>query len=380
MHRNMLNGLTAGRFMRQHWQKSPLLCRGSLPEFAATLSRNDLIGLAGLPEAESRLILRDGRHWSVRHGPFRRRDFSGLPDRDWTLLVQGVDLLLPRSRQLLDRFNFIPYARLDDLMVSYAPPGGGVGPHFDSYDVFLLQGEGRRRWRISSQRDLTLVKNAPLKILRRFRAEREWVLEAGDLLYLPPRYAHDGVAIDDCITLSIGFRAPSAQDLCARFLDYLQDHLAAEGGYADPDLRATRQPARIPPRLAARLATMLQQLRWDRAAMLEFIGSDLSTPKPHVTFSPPRRPLSRSAFARAFRIGGLGLAPATILLYDDRSFYINGESCRVPAASRTVLRRLADRRSLAPEAPAGDATLDILHDWYRAGYLSPRPRRAAPAP
>lgn len=372
MHKNMLNGLTADRFMRKHWQKSPLLCRGSLPEFAGALSKKDLIGLATLPEAESRLIQRAGRRWSVRHGPFSRRDFTALPDRDWTLLVQGVDLLLPRARELLDRFDFIPYARLDDLMVSYAPPGGGVGPHFDSYDVFLLQGEGSRRWRISSQRDLALVDNAPLKILRRFSAGREWILEPGDMLYLPPRCAHDGVALDHCITLSIGFRAPSAQDLCARFLDYLQDHLAASGGYADPDLRATRQPARIPRRLASRLAGMLRQVRWDRAAMLEFIGTDLSTPKPQVMFRPPQRPLSRNAFAKKLRLCGLRLSAATILLHDDRCLYINGEPCRAPRQCMTALRRLADRRCLPPGMQPGSDTLDILHAWYRAGYLSPQ--------
>jgi 50S ribosomal protein L16 3-hydroxylase len=371
MRNKLLNGLTPAQFLHRHWQKRPLLARGSLPEFANLLDRQSLIDLALSPEAESRLVMRQGRQWTVRHGPFRRRDFTALPQRDWTLLVQGVDLLLPRAKDLLSKFSFIPYARLDDLMVSYAPPGGGVGPHFDSYDVFLLQGEGRRRWQVGNQRDLALVDGAPLKILSRFRPAREWTLEAGDLLYLPPRCAHDGVALSDCITLSVGFRAPSAQDLCSRFLDFLQDHLDASGIYADPGLKATRQPARIAPALARGMLKLLEQARWHRADMLRFLGEDLSTPKPHVVFRVPQRPLSAAGFARAAASRGLCLAPASILLYDDRSFYINGEHCRPPAPARPLLRRLADRRSLPPRAAIAATAAESLYAWYRAGYLAP---------
>ena len=156
------------------------------------------------------------------------------------------------------------------------PPGGGVGPHFDSYDVFLLQGEGRRRWQISSQRDLALVPDAPLKILSRFRASREWTLAAGDMLYLPPRCAHDGVALDECITYSIGFRAPSAQDLCGRFLEFLQDRLDAPQLYTDPRLKPTRHPAEINSQLTQGLLRLLDNARWSRDDLLQFIGEDLS--------------------------------------------------------------------------------------------------------
>lgn len=371
MRNKLLNGLTPAQFLQKHWQKKPLLARDSLPEFANLVTRRSLIELAMLPEAESRLITRKGRRWDVRHGPFRRQDFAKLPDRDWTLLVQGVDLLLPRAKELLGRFSFIPYARLDDLMVSYAPTGGGVGPHFDSYDVFLLQGEGQRRWQISGQHDLTLVENAPLKILNDFRPTREWLLETGDLLYLPPRYAHDGVALDDCITLSVGFRAPSAQDLCSRFFDFLQDNLDASGLYADPGLKATRQPARISPQISLGLLDLLAQARWKRADMLRFIGEDLSTPKSHVVFDPPRRALSAPAFAQSVKRHGLKLAPASILLYDDHAFYMNGEHCQPPASARQLLRRIADRRKMLAPATLPEAASDILYSWYRAGFLKP---------
>lgn len=364
---SMLNGLTPAQFLRRHWQKKPLLARASLPRFAPLLSPRDLQDMAGSADTESRLIVQKGGRWQVSHGPFTRRDFAKLPARNWTLLVQGVNHVLPQARDLLAQFAFIPYARLDDLMVSYAPPGGGVGPHFDSYDVFLLQGEGRRRWRISNQRDLALVPDAPLKILSRFHASREWALSAGDMLYLPPRCAHDGVALDECITYSIGFRAPSAQDLCGRFLEFLQDRLDAPQLYADPQLRPTRHPARIDKQMTQGLLRLLDNVRWNRDDLLHFIGEDLSAPKAHVVYAPPRRALTLAAFAKTAGKQDLHLAPQSILLYDHAAFYINGERWTVPARARSRLRRFADHRMLPPAA-APAAGMDALYAWYRAGY------------
>lgn len=364
---SLLNGLTPAQFMRRHWQKKPLLARASLPQFAPMVTRRDLQEMAGSADAESRLILRKGGRWQVSHGPFTRRDFAKLPARNWTLLVQGVNHVLPEAAALLAQFAFIPYARLDDLMVSYAPPGGGVGPHFDSYDVFLLQGVGRRRWQISAQRDLALVPDAPLKILSRFRASREWTLEGGDMLYLPPRYAHDGVALDECITYSIGFRAPSAQDLCGRFLEFLQDRLDVPGLYADPQLKPTRNPARINGQLTRGLLHLLDAARWSRDDLLHFIGEDLSSPRDHVVYAQPQRALTRTAFGKAVGKQGLRLAPQSILLYDDAAFYINGERWTAAAHARPRLRQFADRRMLPPLAvPA--AGMDVLYAWYRSGY------------
>ena len=373
MRNPMLNGLTPAQFLQRHWQKKPLLARAALPQFAPLTGRRELIELAQETRAEARLVIRRGGRWEVRHGPFSRRDFSALPARNWTLLVQGVNHLLPQAQALLDRFAFIPHARLDDLMVSYAPPGGGVGPHFDSYDVFLLQGEGRRRWQVSRQRDLALVDDAPLKILRNFRPGREWTLSGGDMLYLPPRYAHDGVALDDCITYSVGFRAPSAQDLCSRFLDFLQDRLEVPGIYADPGLKPTRTPGHIDRSMTGRLLRLLDGVRWTRNDLLQFIGEDLSSPKPHVVFAAPQRALTAAAFAKSVATGGLRLAPQTLLLYDDKAFYINGERCVVGAGAGARIRRLADRRFLpAGTLPARAA--GTLYAWYRAGYLIPGAR------
>jgi 50S ribosomal protein L16 3-hydroxylase len=271
------------------------------------------------------------------------------------------------ARALLDRFAFIPYARLDDVMVSYAPAGGGVGPHFDDYDVFLLQGAGRRRWRVSRQRDLELVERAPLKLLRRFRPQREWTLGPGDLLYLPPRYAHDGVAVGgDCITYSIGFRAPAARDLAAHFLEYLQDNLSLSGIYRDPGLRPQRRPGRIGDDFVRKAVGFLERIRWSRSDVTRFLGSHLTEPKAQVVFRRPRQPLSRKVFAAGITRRGVRLAAQTRMLYRGSTIFINGEA--VPGGS--LLAGLADRRSLPPRARISRATGDLLYRWYRAGYIS----------
>jgi len=204
----MLGDIEPSEFLRDYWHKKPLLIRNAIPGFKGLLNPDELIELASLEDAQSRLVTFDKNRWSLENGPFEKRRFRKLPEY-WTILVQGVNHFLPEGAKLLGQFDFIPHARLDDLMVSFAPDGGGVGPHFDSYDVFLLQGMGCRRWQISAQQDSELIPDAPLRILARFEPEQEWILEPGDMLYLPPKYAHNGVAIGNSMTYSIGFRAPS---------------------------------------------------------------------------------------------------------------------------------------------------------------------------
>src|SRR5688572_9483880 len=205
----LLAGLTPQQFMLKHWQRRPLVVRQAMPTPVAPLSRAELFALAARDDVESRLVQNSGRRWSVAHGPFSRSTLPRLRDRGWTLLVQGVDLHHDGAHALLRQFRFVPDARLDDVMISWASDGGGVGPHVDSYDVFLLQASGERRWRIARRFDPALDERAPLKILRRFEPEQELVLSPGDLLYLPPNWAHEGVAMGgDCMTCSIGMRAP----------------------------------------------------------------------------------------------------------------------------------------------------------------------------
>jgi 50S ribosomal protein L16 3-hydroxylase len=364
-------GLDPARFLRRHWHRKPLLLRQAFPGFAGLLSPRELMRLAGRDDAQSRLVLRRGRRWELRHGPFTAADFRALPPRDWSLLVQEVNHFIPEAERLLRAFHFIPRARLDDVMVSYAPDGGGVGPHFDSYDVFLLQGPGRRRWRISAQQDRELAPGAALRILRRFRPEREWVLEPGDMLYLPPRYAHDGVAVGECMTCSIGFRAPSHRELVSGFLDYLAEHVHPPGMYRDPDLRPQREPARIGAAMLRRVEGVISRLDWSRRDILRFLGCQLTEPKPHVFFSPPRPALAPGRFAERCRRRGLRLDPRTRMLYAGGMFFVNGDSLEDrDRGAAELLRRLANERALPPCDPGAEAGR-LLYRWYRYGYIAP---------
>jgi len=358
-------------FLRRFWQKDAFLARSAIPGFRGLLTSRQLAALAMRDDVESRLVVRDRARWSLLHGPFRRADFDALPARKWTLLVQGVNLHCAPADALLRRFSFLPYARLDDVMVSLAAPGGGVGPHFDSYDVFLLQGEGRRRWRYGRPSDLALRGGLPLKILRHFKPTHDEVLGPGDMLYLPPSFAHDGTAVDACMTYSIGFRAPAASELATAFLDWLRDGLGLAGRYADADLRASDEPARIGATMQRRCATMLAAVRWDRDDADRFLGTYLSEPKATVFFSPPAPALSFGSFRAAARRHGARLDRRTLFLYDDRRLFINGLAQRWPAAGAPLLRRLANERALPATALAHETpeTARLLYDWYRDGYL-----------
>ncbi len=346
-----------------------IFIEGGLPSLPGPRA---LLDLACRDDVESRLVARQGDHWEIARGSFKRRDFKRSAGCRWTVLVQGVNLHLEEADRLMREFAFIPYARLDDLMVSYAVDGGGVGPHFDSYDVFLLQGIGRRRWRIGAQRDKTLIDDLPLKILSDFRPSRDLLLEPGDLLYLPPQWAHDGIAVGPCMTWSIGFRASPTQDLAEQFLIHLQDHVRLPGRYADPDLQRQNHPAEISAAMIDQVAAMLAKIRWNRGTVREFLGRHLTEPKPHVYFDVPERPLSPARFAARCGRLGLRLDPRAQMLFSGRRFYLNGEPCAAPRGERAALRRLADRRELESLQGLSAATVAMLHGWYLDGFLAPR--------
>ena len=365
----LLGGRAPAQFLRRYWQKRPLYVRAALPEIAGLFSAQELRELACRDDIESRLVMYAQGRWSVTHGPFTRGALKLARPSRWSLLVQGVDLHAPKARALMNRFNFVPYARLDDVMLSLAPPGGGVGPHFDSYDVFLLQVEGRRRWRIAAPRDLQLLEDAPLRILRRFRPEREIEVGPGDLLYLPPHYAHDGVALTDCITCSIGFRAPTREELSTAFMQWLPERLNLPGRYRDPHLTVQAHPARIGTAMIDQVATMLSSIKWDRNAVATFLGEHLTEPKPQVWFDRPGNLLSLKRFLAQARVKGIALSLKTRMLYDRRRVYMNGESIDAPASARAVVRALADQRCLARLEP-GSTWLDAtVYGWYRCGYV-----------
>jgi len=372
MEHGLLGGMTPTQFLRRHWQKKPLFVARAIAGFAAVVSVDSLFALAARDDVESRIVLRERGRWCLEHGPFTKSRRRALPARNWTLLVQGVNDHVAEADALLRRFDFIPYARLDDLMVSFAAPGGGVGPHVDSYDVFLLQGAGRRRWRVSRQRDLALEPGLPLKILKRFRPQRAGVIDAGDMLYLPPQIAHEGTALDACTTYSIGFRAPAAQELAVAFLDWLRDRIAVDGRYADPGLAVAREPARIGAALQRYAAATLRRVSWDERDAARFLGGYLTEPKPAVRFEPPARPLTKASFQREAKRHGVRLDTGTQLLYDEQHLFINGEALRWPAESTEVmgaLKKLANERHLAGTALRRSAAPAILYDWYRDGAL-----------
>jgi len=369
-----LGKLTPRRFLAQHWQKRPLLVRSALPGFEGVLTPAQLQQLACREDARSRLVIRAARRWEVYEGPFRRGFFSALPPRGWSLLVHEVDHFLPAARSLLERFRFIPYARLDDLLVSFAVAGGGVGPHCDSYDVFLLQGHGRRRWRVSHQRDTALIAGAPLRLLRDFRAQREWVVESGDMLYLPPGWAHEGVALDACMTYSIGFRAPAWQELAIHFLRFLEDRVEFAGLYQDPDLRSQASPARIAGSMVRQVARHLDDIRWSANDVARFLGEYLTEPRAHVFFTPPRPRLALAAFAERARARGVRLELRTQMLYFGELFFVNGETVNARGRARSSLASLADSRRLAAVDTTQRGLVALLHQWYGAGYLSLCPR------
>ena len=373
----LLNNLSPKQFLAEYWQKRPLLIKKALPDFNGLLSPNELAGLACEEDVLARIISHKKGKWTLKNGPFDDADFTKLPNTDWTLLVQNVNHHLPEAADLLARFNFIPHARLDDLMVSYAPAGSGIGAHVDSYDVFLLQGAGKRNWKISTQNDLSLVANTPLKILQNFKTEHEWTLEAGDMLYLPPQIAHWGVSeSDDCMTYSIGFRAPKTQELAHEFLNYLQDNVVqanfdAEDLYTDADLTLQKHPAEISDQMVNKVNRLLQKLTWDKQQVADFLGHYLTEPKLGVVFNPSRK-ISQTEFTKRLATKTLLLSSKSQLLFSHDQFYLNGERLVVADEINDVIKHLADKRylnitALQPNIHA--ACSDALYQAYLAGYI-----------
>lgn len=366
-HSQLLGGLSPAVFLNEYWQKKPLLVRQAVPDFAGLLSLEDLQQLAEREDAVTRLVELRNKRWQLEQGPFNARRWARLKE-GWTLLVQNVNHFLPAAADLFYSFDFISHARLDDLQVSASPAGGGIGPHLDSYDVFLLQARGSKRWQISTQTDHELDPDAPLKILSNFRVEQEWVLEPGDMLYLPPGVAHCGTALEPGMTYSIGFRAPSANDLAHEFLDFLHDHLDLPGRYADPDVAPVEHPAAIDPQMCERIAGLLSGIRWDSDLVRDFLGCMLSEPKQHVFFEGPDRPVSRAVFARRVAEQGVRLDLKTQLLFSGTRFYCNGEAFDADGDEGRLLTELADTRRLAP-CRCSDALLDWLYEAYCVGSV-----------
>jgi 50S ribosomal protein L16 3-hydroxylase len=365
----LLGRLSPQQFMKRYWQKKPLLVRQAWPGIEPPLSRIQLFELASRDDVESRLVeqLKQAPGWQLRRGPFSRRQLPALRRRGWTLLVQGVDLHHDGAHQLLNQFRFVPDARLDDLMISYATDGGGVGPHLDSYDVFLLQVHGRRRWRIGPVLDDRCRDGLPVRILQDFQPTEVWDLEPGDMLYLPPRWGHDGIALGECMTCSIGFKAPQRGELAADLLARLADGAAEDRKlYRDAAQSATEQPGRVPAALQQFAAQAVRALAQQSQTLDCALGELLTEPKAQVWFE------SGVALKET---DGVVLDRRSRMMYDQRCIYLNGESFRAAGTDAKWMARLADSRRLSgPELKrlSPQARLLVL-DWVSSGWLRPSP-------
>ena len=369
-----LGNLEAGEFLRDYWQKKPLLIRQAFPAFLPELESNDIAGLACDELAESRLVSGSfpEHDWTLAYGPFDEKTLRHLPERNWTLLVQDVEKHYPPLRDLVEQFDFLPRWRIDDLMVSVAAPGGSVGPHTDQYDVFLLQAEGSRRWQIAHEFDETLREGTELNVLESFEAEQEWVLEPGDMLYLPPGIAHHGVALERCMTWSIGMRAPSAADLLQALGEWLADQRDEGRRYADPDLQVPAHDSQLDAASAARFAGLAAAAFGEGEDFRAFLGSFLS--RYRLAHEPlgPESPADPGHLASSLDRGAiLRHNPWTRLLWSETDtgacLFAAGQAF---ACEPETARTICDRRALSSRGPIlAKSNARLLCDLINSGHL-----------
>jgi len=377
-------GMPPARFLRDYWQKRPLLIRNAFPDFRPPLQPDDLAGLACEPAALARLIVHDDKRdrWHVNSGPLTEADFSKTPDSHWTLLVQDVDKWDADVAGLLQHFSFLPSWRVDDVMVSYAEPGGGVGAHVDQYDVFLLQGLGQRHWAISDDplAPKTFRPDVELKQLVHFEPTHEWLLEPGDMLYLPPGVPHDGVAFGGpCMTFSIGMRAPSQAELTGDLADFIAEHLPEELRYADPDLKPATATGEIDRAAIERLKDALPFAAALRDDLLrDWFGRFITRYRNAQTPAPLEKPLAEAALAKQL------VAGAQLLRHPwSRLAWSRGKSaCTLYAsghaypATPALAQQLCEQRTLDVDRKLDAVERSLLLALVNDGHLLPRkPRR-----
>ncbi len=359
---HILGKISVNDFLKNYWQKKPLLIKNAIANFVSPITEKDLFTIAQNKEAVSRLIEHKQGVWQVKYGPFKKSDLPKKPNIPWTILVQNINHYIPFAESFLNLFKFIPYARLDDLMISYATKKGSVGPHFDSYDVFLFQAKGVREWKISDQKKFTLDKKSSIKIIANFKSKNSWILKPGDMLYLPPNIAHWGVSqSDDCLTYSIGFRAPGTFEIQSKFLDFIQDHLITDVNeiYKDPNLTLQKNPAEISLNMTKAIQRIVNRLRWDKSSINHFIGQFLSEPIESSLFQ-ARKPLSLKAFEKILISKTLRLNSKTRMLFIKNNFYINGEYIKIDKKYASFLKRLANNREISLESTLNKRDLSAL--------------------
>ncbi len=368
-------------FLRDHWQQRPLLIRNPWQEWRNPLAPDELAGLACEAEIEARLIMRKPDMWQAEHGPFAEARFGKIGKAPWTLLVQAVDHYVPEVAALIEPFRFIPDWRIDDVMVSYASDGGGVGPHFDQYDVFLIQGLGQRRWQVGALCDeaTALLPHDDLRLLADFTATDEWLLDPGDILYVPPRFAHNGVAVgDDCMTYSIGFRAPSRSELIEGWCDDLVTELSDDDRYADPGLPAQANPGEISADAIAALYGLIAEKLADRQAFARWFGGYTTAPKyPELDWQPDA-PISIDEVREAIAVGTpLSRNPASRFSFirqggDAVLLFVDGECFECDGATGALAERLCsgERVMIDPELSHAEAAMELVETLLNQGSVA----------
>jgi 50S ribosomal protein L16 3-hydroxylase len=372
-----LGQLSTTEFMQRYWQRKPLLVRDALPGFSAPVSTAAILAQTRNDAAPSRLIQKKlskkaiNDQWIVTQGPLER--IPSLKTKNWTVLLQGANTIWPELADIMNQFRFIGDARLDDLMVSVASDGGGVGPHLDSYDVFLLQATGQRHWRWGKAKDKQLQPDQPIKLLQNFSGGQSAVLGPGDMLYLPAGWAHDGVAQGECMTYSIGFRASTQREIVGEFLARAADDISQAGRQVkDSNHSVRKQPAKIPIDIASDYDNLIRSYQPSKSQIARFVGEHLSEPPEHVFFEQPSPLLSKAQWTKKCQRDGFKLHHASRALYDKQTLFINGDS--FVGASRT-LRRFFDQRDISPSQLAANTDnwlqndIDLLYDLYSCGWI-----------
>ncbi|MDX2423395.1 MAG: cupin domain-containing protein [Amphritea sp.] len=369
-------------FLRDYWQKKPLLVRNAFPDFDAPVGADELAGLSLEDDVESRLVIQspDNNDWEIKHGPFDDETFAALPESHWTLLVQAVDHWVPEASEIIEQFRFIPNWRYDDLMVSFASQGGGVGPHYDNYDVFLIQTQGQRRWEVGGFFDQNSPRraNTPVMIMTDWDPEYNWVLEPGDMLYIPPQVGHNGIGeSDDCMTYSVGFRAPSHAEIMRNFTDFIGETLTSESRYTDPDLSLQDNPGEIRPEALDKIRAIFTDYLQDDARLGEWLGKFVTDPKYPELDQSPEQPVTIDEIRDALKTGDLcfirneGSRFSYSVINDDQvQLYADGNCFKVSGTCCTLATSLCQTPAIViNQGEWSDQQLQLLADLYNQGSL-----------
>lgn len=366
-----LAGYPVETFMQEDWHVRPKVFRQVFTDFEPLCDIDTIFEMAADEEVESRLITQANGDWELQHGPFE--ELPDLNQRNWTVLIQGLDLILPEAHDFLQQFRFIPDARLDDIMLSLASDGGGVGPHYDSYDVFLIQMHGRRNWKIGPLKNKDLIEDAPVKLLKDFEPTEEYVLEPGDMLYLPPNYGHDGQAVGVCSTLSVGFRALNKAELLSSLLRELADRVEentdlANTLFSDPKRGVQGDPSEIPDDLIEFAQAVYSEFKPEKQTLQRCLGVMLSEPKPNVYFENNTEDMSGEEIVEVLREQGIAIAMGTRILFKDSQCFVNGDVLQInDLKALDLLKQLVNSSQMEPDE-ASNALMNEEFKFFVVGF------------